>query len=79
NLDGRTIPMEPAVHAYTERRPVGVVGAITPWNAPMLTTAWKVGPALAAGCTVVLKPAEHTPVTAYELAAIAEAAGLPPG
>lgn len=78
-LDGRTIPMEPAVHAYTERRPVGVVGAITPWNAPMLTTAWKVGPALAAGCTVVLKPAEHTPVTAYELAAIAEAAGLPPG
>ncbi|QCI65303.1 aldehyde dehydrogenase [Phreatobacter stygius] len=78
-LDGRTIPIDPSVHAYTERRPVGVVGAITPWNAPMLTTAWKVGPALAAGCTVVLKPAEQTPVTAFELARIVEEAGLPPG
>uniref|UniRef100_UPI0013D15887 aldehyde dehydrogenase family protein n=1 Tax=Acinetobacter baumannii TaxID=470 RepID=UPI0013D15887 len=61
------------------REPVGVVGAITPWNYPLNQITLKVAPALAAGCTVVLKPAEHTPVTAYELAAIAEAAGLPPG
>jgi aldehyde dehydrogenase (NAD+) len=78
-LGGRTIPIDDSVHAFTSRLPVGVVGAITPWNAPMLTTTWKVAPALAAGCTVVLKPAEQTPVTALELAAIAEEAGLPPG
>ncbi|MFX8848703.1 aldehyde dehydrogenase family protein, partial [Acinetobacter baumannii] len=58
---------------------VGVVGAIVPWNAPMLTTAWKVAPALAAGCAVVVKAAEQTPVTAFALARIAEAVGLPPG
>lgn len=78
-LGGRTIPMDDSVHAFTSRLAVGVVGAITPWNAPMLTTTWKVAPALAAGCTVVLKPAEQTPVTALELAAIADEAGLPPG
>jgi aldehyde dehydrogenase (NAD+) len=78
-LGGRTIPIDDSVHAFTSRLPVGVVGAITPWNAPMLTTTWKVAPALAAGCTVVLKPAEQTPVTALELAVIAEEAGLPPG
>ncbi len=78
-LGGRTIPMDDSVHAFTTRVPVGVVGAITPWNAPMLTTTWKVAPALAAGCTVVLKPAEQTPVTALELARIAEEVGLPPG
>ncbi|HWK68450.1 MAG TPA: aldehyde dehydrogenase [Rhizobiaceae bacterium] len=76
---GRTIPIDDSVHAYTTRLPVGVVGAITPWNAPMLTTAWKLGPALATGCTVVLKPAELTPVTALELARMIEAAGFPPG
>lgn len=76
---GRTIPMDDSVHAFTTRVPVGVVGAITPWNAPMLTTTWKVAPALAAGCTIVLKPAEQTPVTALELARIAEEAGLPSG
>jgi aldehyde dehydrogenase (NAD+) len=78
-LDGRTIPMDSSVHAFTSRVPVGVVGAITPWNAPMLTTALKVGPALAAGCTIVLKPAEQTPVTALELAKIADEAGIPAG
>jgi betaine-aldehyde dehydrogenase len=61
------------------REPVGVVGAIIPWNYPLLMAGWKVAPALAAGCTVVLKPAEQTPLTALELGAIAEAAGLPDG
>lgn len=78
-LGGRTIPFDDSVHMYTTRVPVGVVGAITPWNAPMLTTIWKIAPALAAGCTVVLKPAEQTPVTALELARITEEAGFPPG
>ncbi|NYT63833.1 aldehyde dehydrogenase [Alcaligenaceae bacterium] len=76
---GRTIPMDDSVHIYTSRLPVGVVGAITPWNAPMLTTAWKLGPALAAGCTVILKPAELTPVTAIVLASMIEEAGFPAG
>lgn len=76
---GRTIPMDDSVHAFTSRLPIGVVGAVTPWNAPMLTTAWKLGPALATGCTVVLKPAELTPVTALELARMIEEAGFPAG
>lgn len=61
------------------REPLGVVGAIIPWNYPLLMAAWKVAPALAAGCTIVLKPAEITPLTALELAAIAEEIDLPPG
>lgn len=61
------------------REPVGVVGAIIPWNYPLLMAAWKVAPALAAGCTVVLKPAEQTSLTALELAGIAEEVDLPPG
>ncbi len=65
--------------AKVVREPVGVVGAIVPWNYPLLMATWKVAPALAAGCTVVLKPSELTPMTALELAAIADAAGLPPG
>lgn len=59
--------------------PLGVVGAIIPWNYPLLMAAWKVAPALAAGCTIVLKPSELTSLTALELAAIADEAGLPPG
>jgi betaine-aldehyde dehydrogenase len=59
--------------------PVGVAGLIVPWNFPLVTTSWKVGPALAAGCTVVLKPSEVTPIVELELGAIAHAAGLPPG
>ena len=78
-LAGRTIPFDDTVHAFTTRVPVGVVGAITPWNAPLLTTIWKLAPALAAGCTVVLKPAEQTPVTALELAKLVQEAGFPPG
>lgn len=65
--------------AYTRREPVGVVGAIIPWNFPLLMAAWKVGPALAAGCTVVLKPAEDTPLTALRFAELALEAGFPPG
>ncbi len=61
------------------KEPVGVVGAIIPWNYPLLMAAWKVAPALAAGCTLVLKPAEQTPLTALELAAIAHEAGVPAG
>ncbi len=76
---GRTIPMDGSVHAFTSRVPVGVVGAITPWNVPLMAACWKLGPALAAGCTVVLKPAEHTPVTSLELARLIEDAGFPPG
>ncbi|WP_137155521.1 aldehyde dehydrogenase family protein [Rhizobium sp. FKL33] len=61
------------------REPIGVAGAIIPWNYPLLMAAWKVAPALAAGCAMVLKPSELTPLTALELGAIAEEAGLPPG
>lgn len=61
------------------KQPVGVVAAITPWNFPMLMASWKVAPAIAAGCTVVLKPSEVTSLTALEMAAICEEAGIPPG
>src|SRR6266550_4189242 len=64
---------------YTLREPVGVVGGITPWNAPLLMATWKAAPALACGNTVVLKPAEHTPMTTLELARLAAEAGLPEG
>ncbi|GGF62685.1 aldehyde dehydrogenase [Azorhizobium oxalatiphilum] len=76
---GRTIPFDDSVHIFTSRVPVGVVAAITPWNVPLMAAAWKLGPALAAGCTVVLKPAEQTPVTSLELGRIIEQAGFPPG
>jgi acyl-CoA reductase-like NAD-dependent aldehyde dehydrogenase len=76
---GSTIPIDDNVHAFTTDSPLGVIGAITPWNVPMMITTWKLAPALAAGCTVVLKPAEQTPVTALELARLIEQAGFPPG
>jgi len=78
-LGGRTIPMDDSVHAFTSRLPVGVVGTITPWNVPLMAAAWKLGPALAAGCTVVLKPAEQTPASSLALARLFEEAGFPPG
>ncbi|TCP31023.1 aldehyde dehydrogenase [Sphingomonas sp. BK235] len=78
-LDGRTIPMDASVHAFTSRVPAGVVGTITPWNVPLMAAAWKLGPALAAGCTVVLKPAEQTPASSLALARLFEEAGFPPG
>lgn len=78
-LGGRTIPMDPSVHVYTTRVPVGVVGAITAWNAPSFLANLKLAPALAAGCAIILKPSEITPVGAFHLARIAEEAGLPAG
>ena len=65
--------------AFTRREPVGVVGAIIPWNFPLLMAVWKIAPALAAGCTVVLKPAEETPLTALRLGELIGEAGIPPG
>ncbi|MEW4948210.1 aldehyde dehydrogenase family protein [Pseudomonas asiatica] len=80
-LNGLSVPVGLAGewHAYTTHEPVGVVGQIIPWNVPLLMAAWKLAPALAAGCSIVLKPAEDTPLTALRLAAICEEAGLPPG
>lgn len=69
----------PDTHVYLRREPVGVVGAIIPWNFPLLMAAWKLAPALAAGCTVVLKPAEQTPLTAIRLGQLALEAGIPRG
>lgn len=66
-------------HGYTRREPVGVVGAIVAWNFPLLLACWKLAPALATGCTVVLKPAEDTPLTALRLGELALEAGYPPG
>jgi phenylacetaldehyde dehydrogenase len=66
-------------HTYTQREPVGVVAQIVPWNFPLAMAAWKLGPALAAGCTCILKPAEQTPLTALRLAELIVEAGFPPG
>jgi phenylacetaldehyde dehydrogenase len=66
-------------HAYSMREPVGVVGQIIPWNFPLLMAVWKIAPALAAGCTIVLKPAEQTPLSAIRLGELILEAGFPPG
>jgi aldehyde dehydrogenase (NAD+) len=76
---GKTIPVEGNYFCYTKHEPVGVVGQIIPWNFPLLMQAWKWGPALATGCTVVLKPAEQTPLTALRVAQLAQDAGIPDG
>ena len=84
-IEGNTIsisvPYMPGAnfHSYTLREPVGVVGQIVPWNFPLLMAAWKIAPALAAGNTVVLKPAEQTPLTALRLAELIAEAGMPDG
>ncbi len=84
-IEGNTIPVSvpytPGARylAYTLREPVGVVGQIIPWNFPLLMAAWKLGPALAAGCTVVLKPAEQTPLSALRLGELICEAGFPDG
>jgi aldehyde dehydrogenase (NAD+) len=78
-IQGEQIPFKPDALAYTRREPVGVVGAILPWNSPILLYAWKIGPALAAGNAMVLKPAEQTPVTALEIAKLVQEAGFPAG
>lgn len=69
----------PTLMNITTRNPIGPVGVITPWNTPFMLSTWKIAPALAAGCTVVHKPAEASPLTARLLVEIAESAGLPPG
>jgi phenylacetaldehyde dehydrogenase len=81
-VEGNTIPI--SAHgakflAYTLREPVGVVGQIIPWNFPLMMASWKLGPALATGCTVVLKPAEQTPLTALRLGELIQEAGFPDG
>lgn len=76
---GQTIPVAGKFFNYTRHEPVGVVGQIIPWNFPLLMAAWKLGAALATGCTVVLKPAEQTPLSALYLAQLAEEAGFPKG
>jgi acyl-CoA reductase-like NAD-dependent aldehyde dehydrogenase len=79
-IHGDVLPVsQPGVHAYTRREPVGVCGQIIPWNFPLLMASWKVAPALAAGCTTVLKPAEQTPLTALRLGELALEAGFPEG
>lgn len=84
-IEGNTIPISvpyapgAQFHAYTLREPVGVVGQIIPWNFPLLMAAWKLGPALAVGCTIILKPAEQTPLSALLLGQLFCEAGFPPG
>jgi acyl-CoA reductase-like NAD-dependent aldehyde dehydrogenase len=79
-LEGRQVPTpNPDYLVYTRREPVGVVAAITPWNSPLLLLTWKLAPALAAGCTVVVKPSEHSPAATLELGRLIGEAGFPPG
>src|ERR1700686_3149983 len=84
-IEGKTIPLSvlytPGVqyHSYTRLEPIGVVGQIIPWNFPLLMAAWKLSPALATGCTIVLKVAEETPLSALRLGEIVQEAGVPPG
>ncbi len=78
-IHGQTIPIRGNYFCYLQREPVGVAGQIIPWNFPMLMVAWKWGPALAAGCTVVMKPAEQTPLTCLRMARLAQKAGIPDG
>ncbi|HET7627362.1 MAG TPA: aldehyde dehydrogenase family protein [Bacillales bacterium] len=76
---GQTIPVQGEFFNYTRHEPVGVVGQIIPWNFPLLMAAWKLGAALATGCTIVLKPAEQTPLSALYLAGLIKEAGFPEG
>jgi acyl-CoA reductase-like NAD-dependent aldehyde dehydrogenase len=79
-IEGGVLPVAaPNMHCYTRREPVGVCGQIIPWNFSLLMAAWKLGPALAAGCTVVLKPAEQTPLSALRIGELALEVGFPPG
>ncbi|TIT86872.1 MAG: aldehyde dehydrogenase family protein, partial [Mesorhizobium sp.] len=74
---GNSLPGE--IVSYTRKEPVGVVGAIIPWNAPTAASIWKIGPALATGCTIVLKPSEEAPLTPLLIADLMQEAGVPPG
>ena len=78
-IQGKTIPVQGRYFTYTKHEPVGVVGQIIPWNFPLLMQAWKLGPALASGCTVVMKPAEQTPLSALRVGELILEAGFPEG
>ncbi|UZN50948.1 aldehyde dehydrogenase family protein [Cupriavidus cauae] len=78
-IHGDVIPARPDALTYTVREPVGVVAAIVPWNFPLMIGMWKIAPALACGCTVIVKPAEITPLSALRVGELALEAGLPPG
>jgi aldehyde dehydrogenase (NAD+) len=78
-IQGHTIPVRGPHFCYTRKEPVGVCGQIIPWNFPMLMAAWKWGPALAAGCTIVMKPAEQTPLSCLRMGELAQEAGFPDG
>src|SRR6202158_2590576 len=80
-LHGETIEnsLPGEIFSYTLKEPVGVVGAIIPWNGPLAASVWKIGPAIATGCTVILKPAEEAPLTSLRLGELAMEAGIPPG
>ncbi|HET7252002.1 MAG TPA: aldehyde dehydrogenase family protein [Gemmatimonadales bacterium] len=78
-ITGDTLPVDGPFFCYTLREPVGVVGAIVPWNFPLNIASWKFAPALAAGCTIILKPASETPLTALAMAEVMQEAGFPPG
>ena len=79
-VEGAVVPIDkPDMFTYTRHEPVGVVAAITPWNSPLLLATWKLAPALAAGCTIVIKPSEFTSASTIELMRLVEEAGFPPG
>jgi aldehyde dehydrogenase (NAD+) len=78
-IQGKTIPVQGRYFCYTKHEPVGVVAQIIPWNFPLLMQAWKLGPALSCGCTVVMKPAEQTPLSGLRVAELALEAGFPEG
>jgi phenylacetaldehyde dehydrogenase len=80
-INGETITVSApgSWHAYTLREPIGVVGQVIPWNFPLMMAAWKIAPALAAGCTIALKPAEQTPLSALRLGQLVQGAGFPDG
>ncbi|HZZ11267.1 MAG TPA: aldehyde dehydrogenase family protein [Paraburkholderia sp.] len=78
-INGQVVPVRPDALTYTLREPVGVVAAIVPWNFPLMIGMWKIAPALACGCTLIVKPAEITPLTALRIGELALEAGVPPG
>lgn len=78
-INGHVVPVRPDAFTYTVREPIGVVGVIVPWNFPLMIGMWKIAPALACGCTIVLKPAEITPLSALRVGELALEAGLPAG
>uniref|UniRef100_A0A2K5DME1 aldehyde dehydrogenase (NAD(+)) n=1 Tax=Aotus nancymaae TaxID=37293 RepID=A0A2K5DME1_AOTNA len=78
-IQGRTIPIDGNFFTYTRHEPIGVCGQILPWNFPLVMLIWKIGPALSCGNTVIVKPAEQTPLTALHVASLIKEAGFPPG